>query len=863
MSKVSLIKSSTGSVSIKGDLNSFNIIGGEYFYPCATATDPTSTTWRNNYAPTRYSFVPNVGIYTRGPIRNMTSMFEGNTSFNEDISGWDTSHVLSMKRMFFGATSFNQDLKMLKVKQIGEVPTDFATNASSWTLPQPSWGIEANYFYAATVDVQTNFKGSFFSTNFGSNYYVHPNVGIVTTDKLTNMYDILHINTRFTFNDASIGQWDTSSVTTFEETFVNARSFNQDISGWDTSSATTMRRMFYDARAFNQDISGWDTSSVTSMEWMFRNGSYDPAVNYAFNQDIGSWDTSNVTNMDRLFENAVNFNQDLTEWDVSLIPSEPTMFSYRSPLTADNKPIWGTAGWDGVYRTYSMVGEATDPTNATWRGVYAPSGYEFIPNVGFRSKSDLTRMDFMFKNNATFNADISSWDVSNVTNMREAFNGCDMFDQDITGWDTSKVTSMYFMFRSADAFQQDIGSWDVSNVTNFGSMFQAMPFNSDITGWDVSSGTNFSAMFWGNDAFDRDISGWDVSSATNMSEMFEGAVVFNQNIGSWNVSNVTNMYQMFRNAISFDQDLSDWDVSSIPSEPVQFSYLAPLLAEHKPAWGWDGVYRTYSMVGEATDPTNATWRGEYAPSGYEFIPNVGIRSKGDITSMKSMFMNSTTFNADISSWDVSTVTDMENMFNNASAFNQDISGWDVSNVTNMGAMFRQATSFNQNIGGWDVSNSTAMYHMFNEASAFNNGGSNSINNWVFNSGVTTLIGMFMNASSFNQPVNSWDTSNVTNMNVTFYGTTAFDQNVGSWNVSNVTNFGSMFNQATSFNNGGISTTLNGIGVWNTSSGTNFEFMFWQASSFNQDLSGWNVSNSTNNTSFDGGTSSWTLPKPSF
>ena len=862
MSKVSLIKSSTGSVSIKGNLNSLTKIGAEFFYPCATATDPTSATWRNNHAPSRYTFVPNVGIYTRGPIRNMTSMFEGNTTFNADISSWDVSYVRTMDRMFFGATAFNQDLKMWKVKQFNNEPTDFASNASSWILPKPSWGIEANYFYAATVDVSATFTDSFFKENFGRKYYVHPNFGFVTTDKLTNMSDILKYGVLDTFNDAGITQWDTSSVTTFKNTFLYATAFNQDIGSWDTSSATTMEQMFYGASDFNQDIGGWDTSNVTNMSWMFRDFDYSNTDN-SFNQDIGSWDTSNVTNMDRMFENAVSFNQDLTAWDVSLIPSEPSMFSYRSPLTADNKPIWGSAGWDGVYRTYSMVGEATDPTNATWRGVYAPSGYEFIPNVGFRSKSDLTRMDFMFKNNATFNADISSWDVSNVTNMREAFNGCDMFDQDITGWDTSKVTSMYFMFRSADAFQQDIGSWDVSNVTNFGSMFQAMSFNSDITGWDVSSGTNFSAMFWGNQAFDRDISGWDVSSATNMSEMFEAAVAFNQNIGSWNVSNVTNMYQMFRNAMSFDQDLSDWDVSSIPSEPVQFSDFAPLTAEHKPAWEWDGVYRTYSMVGEATDPTNTTWRGEHAPSGYEFIPNVGIRSKGDITSMKSMFMNSTTFNADISSWDVSTVTDMENMFNNASAFNQDISGWDVSNVTNMGAMFFRATSFDQNIGGWDVSNSTAMYHMFNEASAFNNGGSNSINNWVFNSGVTTLIGMFMNASSFNQPVNSWDTSNVTNMNLTFYGTTAFDQNVGSWNVSNVTNFGSMFNRAPSFNNGGISTTRNGIGVWNTSSGTNFEFMFYQATAFNQDLSGWNVSNSTNSTSFDGLASSWTEPRPSF
>ena len=510
MSKVSLIKSSTGSVSIKGNLNSLTKIGAEFFYPCATATDPTSATWRNNHAPSRYTFVPNVGIYTRGPIRNMTSMFEGNTTFNADISSWDVSYVRTMDRMFYGASSYNQNLGLWGVVHIETEPTDFSTGATSWQLPEPVWGFQTSYIYPL------------FDT-----YYGNP----IEDNWITGNY-------RYIDGRGLATQQPLNSIGTYPGTYWPMIKSDR----WAT---------FNDA-----GVQYWDVSATTSMMGMFDQCS-------VFNQDISDWDVSNVTDMDLMFARAAAFNQDLSDWDVTNIPSEPDFFAWNATSWTLDKPIWGSAGWDGVYRTYSMVGEATDPTSETWRSSYAPNGYEFIPNVGIRSKGDLTRMDFMFKNNATFNADISSWDVSNVINMREAFNGCDMFDQDITGWDTSNVTSMYFMFRSADAFQQDIGSWDVSNVTNFGSMFQAMPFNSDITGWDVSSGTNFSAMFWGNDAFDRDISGWDVSSATNMSEMFEGAVVFNQNIGSWNVSNVTNMYQMFRNDRDFNQDLSGWNVSNV------------------------------------------------------------------------------------------------------------------------------------------------------------------------------------------------------------------------------------------------------------------------------------------------------------
>lgn len=83
-----------------------------------------------------------------------------------------------------------------------------------------------------------------------------------------------------------------------------------------------------------------------------------------------------------------------------------------------------------------------------------------------------------------------------------------------------------------------------------------------------------------------------------------------------------------------------------------------------------------------------------------------------VTEMHKMFDRASSFNSDISDWDVSNVARMVEAFSGASSFNQDIGDWNVSNVTNMGYMFYDATSFDQDIGDWDVSSVTDMSGMF-------------------------------------------------------------------------------------------------------------------------------------------------------
>ncbi len=194
----------------------------------------------------------------------------------------------------------------------------------------------------------------------------------------------------------------------------------------------------------------------------------------------------------------------------------------------------------------------------------------------------------------------------------------------------------------------------------------------------------------------------------------------------------------------------------------------------------------------------------------------------DVTDMSGMFNGASSFDGDISSWDVSDVTDMSGMFNGASSFDGDISSWDVFGVNGMSGMFSDST-FNQDISDWDVSHVTDMDGMFSD-STFNQ----DISDWNV-SGVVDMSYMFSD-STFNQDISDWNVSSVTYMENMFSDST-FNQDISDWNVSGVVDMSYMFSDST-FNQD--------ISDWNVSSVTYMENMF-SDSTFNQDISDWNVS----------------------
>ena len=134
-------------------------------------------------------------------------------------------------------------------------------------------------------------------------------------------------------------------------------------------------------------------------------------------------------------------------------------------------------------------------------------------------------MSGMFLGAASFNGDISKWDVSSVEDMSAMFWGATFFNRDISKWDVSSVIEMARMLSNAQYFASDISKWDVSSVTEMESMFSgATMFNFDISKWDVSRVSNMNRMFADTASFNQNLCGYAwVNSKATKKDMFVGS----------------------------------------------------------------------------------------------------------------------------------------------------------------------------------------------------------------------------------------------------------------------------------------------------------------------------------------------------
>lgn len=182
----------------------------------------------------------------------------------------------------------------------------------------------------------------------------------------------------------------------------------------------------------------------------------------------------------------------------------------------------------------------------------------------------------------------------------------------------------------------------------------------------------------------------------------------------------------------------------------------------------------------------------------------------NITSMSSMFASNTSFNQNLSTWDVSNVVNFSSIFSGCTSFNVSLN-WNCDAAQNMSSMFRLCTSMNVPQQLNNTYNVTTMYNMFNSCYAFNHNVTLDVasvvdmsfmffNCYVFNGtltfnnsigALTNVVRMFENCFAFNKPIN-FDTSNVTTMQRFIYPGSVYNQSLATIDVRSCTNFTQAF-----------------------------------------------------------------------
>ena len=625
---------------------------------------------------------------------------------------------------------------------------------------------------------------------------------------------------------------DLSGVTDMTGMFRKASSFDGDLSRWDVSGVTDMSDMFTLASSFNGDVSGWDVSSVTDMTRMFLSAS-------AFNGDVSGWDVSGATGMNFMFLGASDFDQNLGNWyvvpeDTAYGISEGTLnvttVSAQNSFLDGHSPEYGI-GSGGESALFNMTGNALmfkdapsvgrHPVNVTasgssvfgdgnsWRmleiavaGAGSPEGNN-PPVVNAGTAQTVGEGDTVTLSGSAADPDsgdaIESYSWSAPPGSGIMFANSSSASTTFTAPAVEDTTTFTLTLTASDGTDSGSDSIDVT-VRETGSAF--------VTTWRTTNaneeitipGTGMYTVAWGDGSSD--------GASGSVSHAYATPGI---------------------HTVSITGDLERIRLAGSPANAQKLQSIGQ--------WGdieWttmESAFRSASnMVYNATDAPDLSgvasmdrmFRGATSFNG-----DISSWNVSQVTDMEAMFFDATSFNGDISSWNVSKVADMSTMFNGATSFNGDISGWDVSNVTSMEAMFAFATSFNQDLNDWDVSNVTRMFSMFLDATSFNQ----DLNDWdVLN--VTNMGSMFQNAYSFNQSLSEWDVSRVTGMNGMFWNAAAFNGDLSSWSVSQVTSMNNMFSGATSFNQD--------LNDWDVSQVTGMNNMFSGATSFDQNLGKWYV-----------------------
>ena len=823
------------------------------------------------------TMVPSINSWSMpSGVKSIQSMFQGATSFNQDLSSFDISHITDMSDLFRGATLFNQDISGWDVSRVTNMGGMFA--GTSFNQDITGWDV------SSVINMSGMFEGApFFNQPIG-----------LWGNKMSNVIGISNMFTNASSFNQDLGAWNMGNGVNADGLFcgsaIDCENYSASLVGW-AAKTFTLHGHFYPGEC----VIPLNAAGMAARAVLKSRGAYHIdkiAINYLLpdcKEDFyeTTWSVPNTnTNGDTLTINAIGANFTVV-WEAIDSTQYPPRYTAGIDTAANASPGHPYTLKNKYGQKVSVPGVVkvkVFPGNGTLTGLYMLGAHSgALLSVDHWGNNKWQRLDSAFAGcermelKATDAPDLS--EVTGASGLDGMFGLCgnmtDVHDK-IGTWDVSKIKSMKGMFHTAGRFNRNINSWNVSAVTNMSGMFNnAYSFNQPLADWDVSKVTNMSGMFSHAAKFNQPIGGWDVSKVTDMRSMFDGATAFNKPLNDWNVSNVTSMHTMFNTATAFNQPLDRWDVRKSTSMGAMF-YGAT--AFNQPLDNWKPFAST--MMGEMFGYSGMSCEN-YSSTLYSWAQNVdslkpnvymtlqhnmkygriGKYARELIASKKNWQFADDTFDFScsvigkvipsdfVTEWDMSippttgtatslrtslyglhfvveyiNINDPTDKGIDTNVMASNISPYTITGLNPTGK-YRVIAYKNPNIAG-------STFGTLVEASDLRR--LRKVTQWGTNRWSTMRHAFLMCANLDVTATDVPDLTNVTNMSLMFAmcDSLVYNSSIKDWDVSNVTDMQAMFQDDIKFNQP--------LSNWDTRNVTDMQHMFHGAHSFDQPLDNFRI-----------------------